>query len=69
MTPHGNNPHDRTALGPVTFCAQCGDTIYLAAWSEHIDDRRVKYLWECDSCGYAFETVVCFAEPRYEEAA
>jgi len=41
-------------------CAQCGATIYLAAWSEHIDDRRVRHLWECEACGYAFETLACF---------
>jgi Zn ribbon nucleic-acid-binding protein len=41
-------------------CAQCGEPIYVAAWSEHVDDRRVRHLWECDACGYAFETLACF---------
>jgi ribosomal protein L37AE/L43A len=41
-------------------CAQCGEPIYLAAWSEHVDERRVRHLWECEACGYAFETLACF---------
>jgi len=40
--------------------AQCGEPIYAAAWSEHVDDRRVRHLWECEACGYAFETMACF---------
>ena len=45
---------------PLMSCAQCGETIYMAAWSEHVDERRVRHLWECDSCGYQFETLACF---------
>ena len=41
-------------------CAQCGEPIYVAAWSEHVDDRRVRHVWECEACGYAFETLACF---------
>jgi len=48
----------------VMTCAQCGETIYMAAWSEHVDERRVRHLWECDACGYAFETLACFAKAR-----
>jgi transcription elongation factor Elf1 len=68
MTPNDQGP-DRNALGPVTHCAQCGETIYLASWSEHIDARRIKYLWECDACGYSFETLVSLAAPRFDQAA
>ncbi len=49
-----------TRAGRHMTCAQCGAPIYLAAWSEHVDDRRVRHLWECDACGYAFETLACF---------
>jgi ribosomal protein L37AE/L43A len=42
------------------ICAQCGEPIYFAAWSEHVDDRRVRHVWECEACGYAFETMACF---------
>jgi hypothetical protein len=45
---------------PVNFCAQCGATIYVATWSEHFDDTRVRHLWCCDDCGYAFETLVTY---------
>ena len=41
-------------------CAQCGEPIFIAAWSEYVDDRRVRHLWECEACGYAFETLACF---------
>ncbi len=34
----------------------------MPEWSELVDDLRVRHLWECDACGYAFETTVRFAE-------
>ena len=44
-------------------CAQCGETIFLPEWSEYLEDRHsVRYLWECEACGYKFETLVAFAE-------
>jgi ribosomal protein S27AE len=46
---------------PVNICAQCGDTIFMPEWSEHVDDCRVRHLWACQACGYAFETTVRFA--------
>ena len=68
MTADGPRP-DRNVLGPVTQCAQCSETIYLASWSEHVDARRIKYLWECDACGYAFETIVSLTLPHFDQAA
>jgi len=46
---------------PANTCAQCGDTIFTPEWSEHVDDCRVRHLWACQTCGYAFETTVRFA--------
>ena len=43
-------------------CAQCGETILLPEWSEYLDRHRVRHLWECEACGYRFETLVAFAE-------
>jgi DNA-directed RNA polymerase subunit RPC12/RpoP len=43
-------------------CAQCGDIIFLPEWSEYLDRHRVRHLWECEACGYKFETLVSFAE-------
>ncbi len=43
-------------------CAQCGNSLFMPEWSELVDDRRVRHLWQCDACGYAFETSVRFAE-------
>jgi ribosomal protein L37AE/L43A len=34
--------------------------IYAAEWSEPVDERRVRHLWECNDCGYTFETMACF---------
>jgi hypothetical protein len=42
-------------------CAQCLGPLFLPEWSEHVDATCVRHLWECDACGYAFETTVRFA--------
>ena len=47
---------------PVNLCAQCGETIFLPEWSEYLDRHRVRHLWECEACGYKFETLVSFPE-------
>ncbi len=43
-------------------CAQCGNNLFMPEWSELVDDRRVRHLWQCEACGYAFETTVHFAD-------
>lgn len=47
---------------PVNECAQCRETIFMPEWSEYLDSRRVRHLWQCEACGYKFETLVCFPE-------
>ena len=47
---------------PMAECAQCGEQLFVPEWSEHVDDRRVRHLWECEDCGHAFETTISFAE-------
>jgi ribosomal protein L37AE/L43A len=49
-------------MRPVNSCAQCGETIFLPEWSEYLNHRRVRHLWECEACGYKFETLVSFPE-------
>ena len=39
-----------------------GPMIFMPEWSEYLDARRVRHLWECEACGYKFETLVCFPE-------
>jgi len=51
----------RRARAQIT-CAQCGEALFMPEWSELIDERRVRHLWQCESCGYAFETTARFAE-------
>jgi hypothetical protein len=46
---------------PVLECAQCGERLYLPEWSECLDSVRVRHLWQCEACGYSFETTVRFA--------
>jgi hypothetical protein len=50
-----------TRSRPALECAQCGDRIYIPEWSEWLDACRVRHLWQCEACGYAFETTVRFA--------
>jgi hypothetical protein len=47
----------------MNLCAQCGETIFLPEWSEYLDRHRVRHLWECEACGYKFETLVSFPDP------
>lgn len=43
---------------PVMECAQCGESLFVPEWSEFVDCRRVRHLWACEACGYAFETTI-----------
>lgn len=45
---------------PTTDCAQCGALILSSSWTEFVDHRRVRDVWECSACGYTFETEVVF---------
>jgi hypothetical protein len=44
---------------PIILCAQCGEALVAPEWSEYCDDRRIRHVWSCDSCGYRRETIVC----------
>jgi hypothetical protein len=57
-------PRDTTKFArarPVIACIQCGERLFVPEWSEYVDARRIRHLWECEACGYAFETTVRFA--------
>jgi transcription elongation factor Elf1 len=57
-------PRDTTKFArvhPVVACAQCGERLFVPELSEFVDARRIRHLWECEACGYAFETTVRFA--------
>jgi hypothetical protein len=45
---------------PMIDCAQCGERLFVPGWSENVDERRVRHLWECEGCDYAFETTVSY---------
>ena len=55
------NSRNSAVPRPMTQCAQCGDQLFLPEWSEYLDTSCVRHLWECEACGYAFETTVVYA--------
>jgi len=64
------SPHARSDINilrkspryrPANICAQCGDALYMPEYSEWLDAGYARHLWQCDACGYAFETTVRFA--------
>ena len=46
---------------PIFECAQCGERLYVPEWTEYRDGGRIRHLWACEACGYAFETTVRYA--------
>jgi hypothetical protein len=46
---------------PALECAQCGERLSIPDWSEYLDGGRVRHLWRCGACDYAFETTVYYA--------
>ena len=61
MSFRANNATKFARSMPMIECAQCGEQLFMPEWSEYIDERRARHLWECEPCGYAFETTVFFA--------
>jgi len=57
------SPQSESHVPLANPCAQCRRAIFMPEWSEYLKDHRVRYLWECEACGYRFETLVCFPEP------
>ena len=54
-------PSQRKAATAHIECAQCGERLTMPEWSETLDGARVRHLWTCYACGYAFETTVQYA--------
>jgi hypothetical protein len=46
---------------PALECAQCGERLSIPDWSEYLDGGRVRHLWRCQACDYAFETTIYYA--------
>jgi len=55
----------------VIKCAQCGDQLIVPDCSEYVDDYRVRHIWKCEPCGYAFEATIASRrrEPNCESYA
>ena len=60
MELHTNEIPAAIRARPLMTCAQCGEPIHMAKWAEYLDERRVRHEWECEACGYNFETLACF---------
>jgi ribosomal protein L37AE/L43A len=45
---------------PFNLCAQCGAALIAPIWAEHLNDRHVRNVWSCETCGYQFETSAYF---------
>lgn len=60
MDLHSRGAAKSSRSRPQIACAQC-ESLFMPEWSELVDERRVRHLWECDACGYAFETTVRYA--------
>ena len=57
---HSSAAQRQSARAAIT-CAQCGESLSMPEWSEWLDSARVRHLWTCSACGYAFETTVRYA--------
>jgi hypothetical protein len=56
-----NKPKSPPNTHQHNSCAQCGEALFAPSWSEDLGEERVRYLWNCDVCGYQFETTVYLA--------
>ena len=54
--PYRLNTTKSTHLRPHVPCAQCHENLFMPEWSEYVDENRVRHLWKCEACDYAFET-------------
>jgi hypothetical protein len=57
------------AISGALPCAQCGTKLTRPVWSEPVDARQVRHLWNCSDCGYVFETQVFFCADAAAELA
>ena len=53
----------------LNHCPQCGDALLAPVWSEHVKERCVRHLWNCDACGYTYESMVYLAPQAMDDAA
>ena len=44
-------------------CAQCSRTLIAPVWTEYLKEHCIRHLWNCDACGYEYETLV-YLVPR-----
>ena len=51
----------RLATYDKNSCPQCQAWLLAPTWSEYFNEHCVRHTWNCDACGYEFETAVLFA--------
>ena len=47
---------DNASGKPLHLCPNCAAYIIAATWSERVNERCVRNVWSCESCGFEFET-------------
>jgi hypothetical protein len=57
---HPNSTNPVTPIRAMTECAQCGEHLFAPEWAEYLDGGRVRHLWQCEACEYAFESTISF---------
>jgi len=45
----------------VIKCAQCGAQLIVRTVRTTVDEYRVRHIWKCEPCGYAFEATIAKA--------
>jgi predicted RNA-binding Zn-ribbon protein involved in translation (DUF1610 family) len=55
----------------VIKCAQCGAQLIVRTVRTTVDEYRVRHIWKCEPCGYAFEATIASRrrEPHCESYA
>jgi hypothetical protein len=56
------SPRTRAYPSLANACAQCGKALFMPNWSEYLNEHRMRHVWECEACGYKYETLVTFPE-------
>jgi hypothetical protein len=59
--PENRLPPKAARSSSTKDCAQCGYRIFMPEWSEWRDTGHAHHLWQCDACGYSFETEIYYA--------
>ena len=53
------NPQKTAQLKRISNeCAQCSHALIAPVWTEYLKEHGIRHLWNCEACGYEYETTV-----------